>query len=116
MYTEIQKQEIERVISVFNGYIQNHPLIDLVWSNKIGYVLLYISLDHTAIEMDPVLVMDARLLCRMFLLEIATDVLVSAKNDHSFDSADPAEMAEIQSRWEPFLSQLPEYRDLTGFI
>lgn len=116
MYTEIQKEEIDRIVSVFNRYIQSHPLIDLVWSDKIGYVLLYISPDQAAIEMDPVLITDARLLCGMLLSEIATDVLVSAKNDHCIDQADPFEIAEIQKRWEPFLSQLDEYRDLAKLI
>lgn len=116
MYTETQKQEIERILSVFSGYLQSHPLIDLVWSDKIGYILLYISPDQAAIEMDPVLITDARLLCRMLLSEIATGVLVSAKNNHSIDHADPSEIAEIQKRWEPFLSQLTDYRDLAKLI
>lgn len=103
MYREIQKQE-KKIISVFSGYLQSHPLIDLVWSDKIGYVLLYISPDQATIEMDPALITDARLLCRMLQSEIATDVLVSAKNDHCIDHVDPFEMAEIQKRWEPFLS------------
>lgn len=116
MYTEIKKKEIERIVSVFSGYLQNHPLIDLVWSDKIGYVLLYISPDQAAIEMDPVSITDARMLCGMLLSEIATDVLVSAKNDHCIDHADPFEMAEIQKRWEPFLSQLDEYKDIVDLL
>lgn len=104
MYREIQKQEIKKNHIRIQRISPKHPLIDPVWSDKIGYVLLYISSDQADIEMDPALITDARLLCRMVLSEIATDILVSAKNDHCINHIDLFEMSEIQKRWEPFLS------------
>ena len=37
-YTKKQKSEIEKVRAAFQDYIQNSGYIDLLWSDKVGYV------------------------------------------------------------------------------
>ena len=45
LYTEKEKNEIERVRKVFEKHIQQMTAYDLVWSDKVGYVWLAISID-----------------------------------------------------------------------
>ena len=37
------------------------------------------------------------------------DVLQMTGNDHTEQTADPLELAEIKRRWNPYIDQLPEY-------
>ena len=47
LYTEKEKNEIERVRKVFEKHIQQMTAYDLVWSDKVGYVWLAISIDRS---------------------------------------------------------------------
>ena len=51
-------------------------------------------------------------LCRLMLEDIALDVLLLTENEHSIETADPLERAEIVRRWQPYFGQLPEYEYL----
>ena len=42
--------------------------------------------------------------------EVSMDVLQMTGNDHTEQTADPLELAEIKRRWQPFLERLPEYQ------
>ena len=42
----------------------------------------------------------------------ALDVLMLTENEHSMETADPLERAEILRRWQPYFEQLPEYEYL----
>ena len=50
LYTEKEKNEIERVRKVFEKHIQQMTAYDLVWSDKVGYVWLAISIDPVYIN------------------------------------------------------------------
>ena len=50
LYTEKEKNEIERVRKVFEKHIQQMTAYDLVWSDKVGYVWLAISIDPVYID------------------------------------------------------------------
>ena len=39
-YTKQEKQKLDRVISVFAERLKESDAFDLVWSDKVGYVLL----------------------------------------------------------------------------
>ena len=41
--------------------------------------------------------------------EVSMDVLQMTGNDHTEQTADPLELAEIKRRWNPYIDQLPEY-------
>ena len=107
-YTKQEKQKLERVIAVFAERLKESDAFDLVWSDKVGYVLLDISPDFdyvdTARRID-----TAEELCRLMLEDVALDVLLLTENEHSIETADPLERAEILRRWRPFFEQLPEY-------
>jgi len=112
MYTDTQKLEIERVKSVFRDYIQASQYIDLVRSEKLGYILLYINPPTQDLGMEPEIITDGSDLCELLLSEVAADVLELTRNEHSVSEADPLEKSEILKRLEPFAEQLPEYRHL----
>ena len=113
IYTKQEKQKLERVISVFTERLKESDAFDLVWSDKVGYVLLDISPDYdyvdTARRVD-----TAEELCRLMLEDVALDVLLLTENEHSMETADPLERAEILRRWQPYFEQLPEYEYLRG--
>ena len=44
-YTKQEKQKLERVIAVFAERLKESDAFDLVWSDKVGYVLLDIAPD-----------------------------------------------------------------------
>ena len=112
MYSPQEKAEIERVINVFRDYIKDSTYLDLVWSDKIGYIYLIIDgLDRPHAEGR--YVKSAEHLASVLLGDIETDVFLSTGNEHSLEDADYRELAEIDRRQKPFLDQLPEYRYLS---
>ena len=108
LYTEKEKNEIERVRKVFEKHIQQMTAYDLVWSDKVGYVWLAISIDPVYIDTGN-WIESATGLCYECLNDIALDVFGITGNDHDFEDADPLELAEIKRRWKPYIDQLPEY-------
>ena len=54
----------------------------------------------------------AEALCELMLEDIALDVLLLTENEHSIETADPLERAEILRRWQPYFEQLTEYEYL----
>ena len=115
LYTEKEKNEIERVRKVFEKHIRQMTAYDLVWSDKVGYVWLAIGLNPLYVDTGR-RIESAEDLCRECLESIATDVLYLTDNDHGFENADPLERAEIWRRWRPFIGQLPQFSYLCDEI
>ena len=76
-----------------------------------GYVLLDISTNYDYVD-SARRIETAEELCRLMLEDIALDVLLLTENEHSIETADPLERAEIVRRWQPYFEQLPEYEYL----
>ena len=108
LYTEKEKTEIERVRKVFEKHIQQMTAYDLIWSDKVGYVWLAISLDPVYVDTGN-RIESAADLCWECLNDVAMDVMEMTGNDHDIEDADPLELAEIKRRWKPYIDQLPEY-------
>ena len=68
-YTKQEKQKLKRVIAVFAERLKESDAFDLVWSDKVGYVLLDISTNYdyvdTARRID-----TAEELCRLMLEDV----------------------------------------------
>lgn len=112
MYSDTQKQEIQKVIFAFKDYIQSSKYIDLLQSDKFGYILFYFNPPSKTMPMEPVIIADGSELCKLLVSEICSDVLELTRNEHSVADTDPLEKSEIIKRLEPFAKQLPEYRHL----
>lgn len=50
IYTAKEKAEIERIRKVFAEHIRQSPYFDLLWSDKVGYVWLTISLNPLYVD------------------------------------------------------------------
>ena len=110
-YTKQEKQKLKRVIAVFAERLKESDAFDLVWSDKVGYVLLDISTNYDYVD-SARRIETAEGLCELMLEDIALDVLLLTENEHSIETADPLERAEIVRRWQPYFGQLPEYEYL----
>ena len=102
-YADSMDQELER--------LKESDAFDLVWSDKVGYVLLDISTNYDYVD-SARRIETAEGLCELMLEDIALDVLLLTENEHSIETADPLERAEIVRRWQPYFEQLPEYEYL----
>lgn len=112
-YTTEQLSQIEKVKEVFKNFISSSPDIDLVWSEKIGYVY-YNALVSTeeSFLFEPVVIKDASILCYQLLFEIAIDVLQTIHNLHDLHECGPLERSLIEKACTPYMCQLPEYHYL----
>lgn len=108
LYTEKEKKEIERIKAVFQDHLDKSEDYDLVWSDKVGYVLLSLPGQPQSVDSAEV-VCTAVQLCYQMFYDIAMDVLIRTRNDHVMETADPLEIAEIKRCWKPYKDQLPEY-------
>ena len=106
----IQKSpEMDRIADAFSGYIHRHPNLDLVWSEKIGYVLMTINPDKQRGE-DYCSFRTAHDLAFRLFSEVVTDVVLECKDCDDVSSMDDEGRKEVQQRWTPFLDMLPEYK------
>ncbi|MCI9448422.1 MAG: hypothetical protein HFH36_13865 [Lachnospiraceae bacterium] len=112
LYTEEQKLELEQIIEVFQDYLENSPYLDLVWSDKVGYVLLKISTEHRHLEGESLVIDDGETLCQELFSEIVTDVLQYFGNDHCSKAVDSLEAEEIARKFQPYLDRLPQYKKI----
>ena len=97
-YTKQEKQKLDRVISVFAERLKESDAFDLVWSDKVGYVLLDIAPDYDYVDIAR-RVDTAEELCRLMQEDVALDDLLLTENEHSMETADPLERVEILRRW-----------------
>ena len=114
LYTKEQQRELEEIIGVFQEYLKSSQYLDLIWSDKVGYVLLKISMEYRHLEGESLIIEEGEDLCRELFSEIVTDVLLESDNDHSSQAVDPLEAAEIIKRFQPYLERLPQYQKIAG--
>lgn len=109
-YTKKQLESIEKVKTVFAEYIQNSRTLDLLWSDKLGYILITgITKNMDDFVMQPEVITTAERLCDQLLYEIACDVLESRGHCHDIYISTPLEKQLILKAYQPYMSQLPEY-------
>ena len=116
LYTEEQKKELEEMVTAFGDYLRNSEYLELIWSDKIGYILLKIWVSSRSIPLAPVIIEDGEMLCEELFCEIANDVLEYTGNGHDRKNADPLERAEIRRRYQPYIEQFPQYQKLAEEI
>ena len=107
--------EMDRIADAFSGYIHRHPNLDLMWSEKIGYVLLTVNPKKQKAESGESYRTAESLACRLFS-EVMTDVVMETDSAHSAWELDESETKEVRERWTPFLDALPEYAHICEAI
>lgn len=109
MMLKAEKNEaIEKVRAVFEEYIKASPYMDLLWSDKLGYVLMLID-KKTSEVVENRVIADAESLCRYLIHEISQKVLELMGKDHDTYDLSSLEHAEIEKELKPYMDRLPEY-------
>ncbi len=106
------RKELERIIAVFQNYIHASTHLDIVWSEKAGYIYLDLTPFETGQDPDAYLMETGEELFEKLFSEISLDVFELTGNEDGLPGANPLEIAELKRRLEPFLIKLPEYRPL----
>lgn len=100
---------MDRIADAFSGYIHRHPNLDLVWSEKIGYVLMTINSDKQRGE-DYCSFRTAHDLAFRLFSEVVTDVVLECEDCDDVSNLGDEGREEVKRRWAPFLEMLPEYK------
>ena len=113
IYTKEEHESIERVKEVFAEYIANFKDMDLVYSEKAGYVILFgIRIEEGRLTMDPIFIREGGQLCDFLLYEIACETMTRIGEFHDIHEATAEEKVIIKQAFEPYMVQLPEYEYL----
>ena len=116
IYTKEAIESIEKVKKVFAEYLAGFKEMDLVYSEKAGYVLLFgIRLEEKRLTMDPIFITDGAHLCDFLLYEIACAEMTRITTPSSFKDIHEAtaeEKISIIKAFAPYMDQLPEYEYL----
>ena len=112
-YSEEQRNAIEKVKKVFDEYIRGCKELDLLWSDKLGYILI-LGIDETMDDfcMHPIVISDPRELCKHVLDEIAFDIIKKGEKFHDIQESSPLEEKLIREAYYPYMKYLPEYSEL----
>ena len=107
--------EMRRVESAFADYLENEGSVDLLWSDKVGYVFLTINeKTHESESCDDL--HTASQLCHRLLDDMAITVLLQTKRNHNFTNMDKDEAARVRAAWKPVIEKLPDYAYLCDEI
>lgn len=110
MYTKKQNKKIEKVLKVFADYIRSTDYFDVVWSEKLGYVLLDgISKDSDDLCLTPKVLRDGAVLCDKAIYNIACDVMESQGKSSDLELCSEADQEEIRKALRNYMGELPEY-------
>lgn len=113
IYTKEEYESIEKVKEVFAEYIANFKDMDLVYSEKAGYVILFgIRIEEGRLTMDPIFIRKGEQLCDFLLYEIACETMTRIGEFHDIHEATAEEKVIIKQAFEPYMVQLPEYEYL----
>ena len=112
MYATKQKQEIERVLTVFKPYIDQADYLEIVWSNKRQcYVSLFIDTTRDCFDGADA-IQSAEEICDRCYTEIGNDILLENDREYQICEMRPLEREEFLRRIQPYDAQLPEYHFL----
>lgn len=107
--------EMRRVESAFADYLENEDSIDLLWSDKVGYVFLTINeKTHQSESCEDL--HTAPQLCHRLLDDMAITVLMQTKRNHNFSTMDKDEATQVRAAWKPVIEKLPDYAYLCDEI
>ena len=113
LYTAEIRNQLERVMRVFQDYIVESRHFDILYSEKIGYIYMDIDPKRRKIaESICFLIEDGEQLARQLAYEKSIDTMEEVGHCLDPSEATAVEQAEIRKRLLPYFLQLPEYRHL----
>ena len=107
LYSDTEMRRIEQVIRVFYNYLRDSGSVELLWSDKVGYLLIPVDVARRRAGDGPRVILDAGSLVAALLREIERDVAAEAGKRRMTRKEYP----EFQRRVRDYLDQLPEYAE-----
>lgn len=105
IYTPEEKSRIDNLLSAFKGYIKDNPNIDILSSEKSGYIHLLLEKPHPTASYIP----NATMLLAWLLHDVTDEVQsVFMCGEHTNTDIFPEEVEESRKRLLQCLSSLPE--------
>ena len=105
LYPAAEMRQFDKVIRVFYNYLRDSGRMELVWSDKVGYVLISVDVNRRRAESGTKVILNAGTLVDLLLREIAADVAADAGKRRLTRKEYP----EYRRRTKEYLDQLPEY-------
>ena len=106
LYSDSEMRKIDRVIRTFYNYLRDSGRLELLWSDKVGYLLIPVDVDRREAARPPCVIRTASELVEALLSEIALE-LAARTGKRRLSRKD---YPEYQRCIGEYMSQLPEYR------
>lgn len=107
LYSAEEMKKIEQVIRAFYNYLRDSRRCELLWSDKVGYVLIPINRDARSAPAGPRVIRDAEDLVNAIVEELSGEIAAEAGKRRLTRK----ELPEFHRRVREYLVQLPEYQD-----
>ena len=109
-YAQEQWKELDKVIAVFSDYLRDSKQLDLIYSDKFGYILLYDACTEAdKQDLIPIVIDDAGELCDHVIMEMVNDVLRAEHVMNDLCDTTPKERKKIEDALEEYMAKIPEY-------
>ncbi len=109
---EEKKSELERVLEVFQNYIEGSELLDVVYSKKFGYVLLGLPAADSIDDSDVTRLEDPETLVKEIYQNLAYDFMEQEGHSEDYTEATNLEKRAMREWMKEYTDQLPEYNYL----
>ena len=109
---EEKKSELERVLGVFQNYIEGSELLDVVYSKKFGYVLLGLPAADSIDDSDVTRLEDPETLVKEVYQNLAYDFMEQEGHSEDHTEATNLEKRAMREWMKEYTDQLPEYNYL----
>ena len=109
---EEKKSELERVLGVFQNYIEGSELLDVVYSKKFGYVLLGLPAADSIDDSDVTRLEDPETLVKRDLSESRIRLYGAGRAQRGLHGSHQSGKASYAEWMKEYTDQLPEYNYL----
>lgn len=104
---EEKKSELERVLGVFQNYIEGSELLDVVYSKKFGYVLLGLPAADSIDDSDVTRLEDPETLVKEIYQNLAYDFMEQEGHSEDYTEATNLEKRAMREWMKEYTDQLP---------
>ena len=112
IFVHCEKTELERVLRVFQNYIDASELLDVVYSKKFGYVLLGLPAADSIDDSDVTRLEDPETLVKEIYQNLAYDFMEQEGHSEDYTEATNLEKRAMREWMKEYTDQLPEYNYL----
>lgn len=111
-YSKKKKLEVAYVLEMCNDYFKQSPYVDIVWSDKFGWIYLTYDPIRKDFPLGPDIIPSGKWLFKRLIREITDDVTTITESENTLETMNEVEKNEIRRRVAPYLEKLPEYQSV----